>query len=235
MGDQEKARQEYDKAIAKEPNAANRFDDRMQKAITWVREKNYADADRELWRISVEAHGQSYELQEAQALRRMAQYAADDQLALERLASAEDALTHRHNLSPADRDEELAHILRVRAARLIQAGKKDEAQKALNQLGELADSNHSRTIQECWHGAAGQALASQGNFKEAIPELEEDQDNPETMSLLVKAYTETGVADKSQSASARLRAMNLASLEQVLAVEPNVPKPTATQEPVAEQ
>ena len=53
MGDQEKARQEYDKAIANEPNPANRFDYRMQKAITWVREKNYTEADREFWRISV--------------------------------------------------------------------------------------------------------------------------------------------------------------------------------------
>jgi len=235
MGDQEKARQEYDKAVAKEPNAANRFDYRMQKAITWVREKNYADADRELWRISVEAHGQSYELQEAQALRRMAQYAADDQLALERLASAEDALTHRHNLAPADRDEELARILRVRAARLIQAGKKDEAQKALNQLGELADGNHSRSIQECWHGAAGQALASQGNFKEAIPELEEDQDNPESMSLLARAYQETGAGDRSQAAADRLKAMNVASLERVLAVETSVPKPAQAKERVAVQ
>ena len=234
MGDQERARQEYDKAIEKEPNAANRFDYRMQKAVTWVREKNYTEADRELWRISVEAHGQSYELQEAQALRRMAQYAADDQLAVERLAAAEDALTHRQNLSPADRDEELAQILRLRALRLTHAAKTEDAQKALNRLGELAANNRTLTIQECWHGAAGEMLAAQGNFKEAVAELEEDQENPASLAVLVNAYKEAGAQDKSRAAAERLQAMRLPSLERVLAgVE--VGGPAQTQQPVAKQ
>src|SRR5882762_308545 len=217
MGDQERARQEYDKAIANEPNQANRFDYRMQKAITWLREKNFVEADRQLWRISVEAHAQSYELQEAQALRHMAQYATDDQQALERLGSAEDALTHRQNLAASDRDEERARILRLRAARLMQGGKSDAAQAAFNQLGQLASDNRDRVVQECWHGAAGQVLAARGNFKEAVPELEEDQDNPETLFLLARAYKQVGAIDKSHATEDRLRTMNLPSMEQALA------------------
>jgi tetratricopeptide (TPR) repeat protein len=215
MGAEQQARLEYDKAIQKEPNPANRFDYRMQKAVSWVREKNYTEADRELWRVATEAHSQSYELQEAQALRRMAQYAADDKLALERLASAEDALTHRHNLSNSDRDEELANILRVRAAR---AGTQENAQAALNQLGGMAAGSRNRVILECWHGAAGEMLVAQGKFREAIPELEEDQDNPETLALLAKAYGEVGAADKSKSTESRLRATNVPTLEQALSV-----------------
>jgi len=233
MGDQERARQEYDKAVDNEPDHANRFDYRMQKAITWVREKNYVEADRQLWRVSVEAHGQSYELQEAQALRRMAQYAADDAKALERLASAEDALTHRHNLSPSDRDEELARILRLRATRLLQAGNPDASQAALNQLEQLAAGNRDRVIQECWHGAAGEMLAAQGKFKEAVPELEEDQDNPETLALLVRAYKETGAADKSQATADRLRTTNMPSLEQARAASVARDKAAQPPEPVA--
>jgi tetratricopeptide (TPR) repeat protein len=233
MGDQERARQEYDKAIANEPNQANRFDYRMQKAITWVREKNYVEADRQLWRISVEAHAQSYELQEAQALRRMAQYGTDDQQALERLGSAEDALTHRQNLAASDRDEERARILRLRAARLMQAGKSEAAQAALNQLGQLASDNRDRLIQECWHGAAGQMLAAKGNFKEAIGELEEDQDNPETLFLMARAYKATGAIDKSHTTEDRLRTMNLPSLEQALAASALRDKATQAPEPVA--
>lgn len=215
MGAEEQARLEYDKAIQKEPNPANRFDYRMQKAVSWVREKNYTEADRELWRVATEAHSQSYELQEAQALRRMAQYTADDKLALERLASAEDALTHRHNLSNSDRDEELANILRVRAAR---AGTQGNAQAALNQLAGMAAGSRNRVILECWHGAAGEMLVAQGKFREAIPELEEDQDNPETLALLAKAYGEVGAADKSKSTESRLRATNVPTLEQALSV-----------------
>jgi tetratricopeptide (TPR) repeat protein len=233
MGDQEKARQEYDKAIVREPDPANRLDYRMQKVITWVREKNYVEADRELWRISVEAHAQSYELQEAQALRRMAQYAEDDKLAIERLASAEDALTHRQNLSPSDRDEELAQILRLQAAHLVRAGRADAAQAALNRLGQLAAGNRDRVIQECWHGATGAMLVAQSNFKEAVAELEEDQDNPETLALLVKAYKEVGAADKSHATAERLRTTNMPSLEQALATSGPRDKPAQTREPVA--
>jgi tetratricopeptide (TPR) repeat protein len=217
MGDEGQARQEYDKAIDREPSRANRFDYRLQKAITWVREKNYVEADREFWRISVEAHSQSYELHEAQALRQMAQYGTDDRQALERLASAEDALTHRQNLAASDRDEERARILRVRAARSLQAGQTDAAQAALNQLGELAAGNRNTVIQECWHGAAGETLAAKGNFKDAIGELEEDQENPETLLWLVRAYRETGAADLSRATEDRLRTMHLPTLEQVLA------------------
>ena len=216
MGAGEQARLEYDKAIQNEPNPANRFDDRMQKAISWVREKNYTEADRELWRVATEAHSQSYELQEAQALRRMAQYASDDKLALERLASAEEALTHRHNLSPSDRDGELASILRVRAGRAAHVGAQENAQAALNQLGAMAAGSRNRVILECWHGAVGEMLVAQGKFQEAISELEEDQDNPETLALLVKAYAEVGAADKSQGTETRLRATNVPSLEQAL-------------------
>ncbi len=233
MGDQERARQEYDKAIANEPDPANRFDYRMQKAITWVREKNYVEADRDLWRISVEAHSQSYELQEAQALRRMAQYAADDKQALERLASAEDALTHRQNLAAFERDEERARILRLRAARLVQAGQPEAAQAAFNQLEKLAAENRDHMIQQCWHGAAGEMLAAKGNFKDAIAELEEDQDNPETLLLLARAYKETGDVDKSQATENRVRTMNLPSLEEALAAGAMPTKTAPAPEPVA--
>jgi hypothetical protein len=163
----------------------------------------------------------------------MAQYAADDQQAIERLGMAEDALTHRGNLSASDRDEELAHILRLRAARLLQAGKAEASQAALNRLGALAAGNRDLLIQECWHGAAGEALAAKGNFKEAVPELEEDQDNPETLALLVRAYKETGAVDKSQATAERLRMTNMPSLEQALAASGARDKAAQPPEPVA--
>jgi tetratricopeptide (TPR) repeat protein len=235
MGDQQRARQEYEKTIEREPSQANRFDYRMQKAITWVREKNYVEADRDLWRISVEAHNQSYELHEAQALRQMAQYATDDKQALERLISAEDALTHRHNLAVADRDEERARILRLRAARLLQAAQPDAAQDTFKQLQELAEGNHDRVVQECWHGAAGEMLAAKGNFKDAIPELEEDQDNPETLLLLVRAYKQTGAIDKSRATEERLRTTNQPTLEQALAAAPLRDKAAPEPAPFAAQ
>jgi tetratricopeptide (TPR) repeat protein len=218
MGKQKQARKEYDKAIQQEPDPATKFDYLMQRATTWVREKRYAVADREFGKVAAEAHAQSYELQEAQALRRMAQYQVDNELALDRLASAEDSLGHRQNLSASLRDEELAHILRLRAARSVRAGKEEAARASLVRLEQMAASSRNRAIQLCWHGAAGEMLMAQGKFKDAIPELEEDRDNPETLGLLVEAYREAGAPDKQQSAEERLRTTHLPTLEQALSV-----------------
>jgi len=163
----------------------------------------------------------------------MAQYAADDGLALERLTSAEDALTHRRNLSKSDQDEERAQILRERAARLLHTGKTDDAQKALNQLGELASTNRSRTIQQCWHGAAGASLIGQQKYSEAIAELEEDQDNPESLALLAKAYLQAGLNDKSRATADRVQHFNMPTLEQVLALSDDSTQPAQSKDPVA--
>ena len=78
-------------------------------------------------------------------------------------------------------------------------------------------------------------LASGGNFKEAIAELEEDQDNPETLVLLARAYKETGAIDKSRSIEERLRTTNQPSLEQALAAAALRDKAAPPPEPVAEQ
>src|SRR5258708_14357229 len=146
----------------------------------------------------------------------MAEYGSDDKQALERLAQAEDSLTHRQSLAASDLDEERARIVRVRAKRSLQGGQAEAAQTALNQLGELAARNHDSVIQECWHGAAGEMLAAKGNFKGAIAELEEDQENPESLFWLVRAYKETAATDLSRTPEDRLRTTYQPTLEQTL-------------------
>lgn len=91
------------------------------------------------------------------------------------------------------------------------------ARIARNQLEELAGTNRNRVIQECWHGAAGEVLAAQGKFKDAIPELEEDKDNPATLALLIKEYGEAGEVDKGKGAEGRLRTTNMPTTERALA------------------
>ena len=76
-------------------------------------------------------------------------------------------------------------------------------------------------------------LAAKGNFKEAVPELEEDQDNPETLFLLARAYKQTGAIDRSHATEDRLRTTNLPSLEQALAVSAIRDKAAQAPEPVA--
>jgi len=74
MGNQEQARIEYEKAIRFAHNEADRLTYDMQKAMTWVRESNFAEADKAFIAIAETAHAKGQDLQEAQALRHLAEY-----------------------------------------------------------------------------------------------------------------------------------------------------------------
>jgi hypothetical protein len=58
----------------------------------------------------------------------------------------------------------------------------------------------------------------QKKYEEAITCLEEDQDNPFTLELLVQAYYQTNQSDKLHQAEATLRGTNVATMEQALVV-----------------
>ncbi len=95
MGNQEQARAEYDKAIRFAFNEADRLTYSMQRAMTWIRDGKFAEADRDFQEIAATAHAKEQDLQEAQALRHIAEYQADDNAALRQLALAEEAVSHR--------------------------------------------------------------------------------------------------------------------------------------------
>jgi hypothetical protein len=73
-------------------------------------------------------------------------------------------------------------------------------------------------IQSSYHGAAGALLMEQKKYEDAIAQLEEDQDNPFTMELLVQAYYQTMRTEKLHEVEARLRGTNVPSMEQALVV-----------------
>jgi hypothetical protein len=103
----------------------------------------------------------------------------------------------------------------VRAAR---SGNQPLADQTMHQLETLANGNRSRVIQSSWHGAAGALLMDQKKYEDAIAHLEEDQDNPLTMELLVQAYYQTLQTEKLNEMEGRLRAMNVPTMEQALVV-----------------
>src|SRR5499427_4061468 len=138
MGNQEQARAEYDKAIRFAHNEADRVNYEMQKAMTYVRDGNYAEADKEFLDVATTAHNKEHDLQEAQALRHMAEYQADDNVALKHLKLAEESLGHRSTISQSDRDEELSRILRNRVIHASRAGNPSLADKSLQELEAMA-------------------------------------------------------------------------------------------------
>src|SRR5215472_10526195 len=218
MGNEEQARVEYDKAIRFAHNEADRLTYSMQKAMTYVRDGNYADADMQFQEIAETAHAKNHDLQEAQALRHMAEYQADENLALKHLKLAEEALGHRSTISISDRDEELSRILRNRVVRAAHAGNPALAEKSLQQLEAMANGSRNRVIQSSYQGAAGTLLMDQKKYEDAIAHLEDDQDNPLTMELLVQAYYQTMQTEKLHEAEVKLRGTNVPTMEQALVV-----------------
>src|SRR6202011_6189904 len=92
MGNQEQARIEYDKAIRFAQNEADRLSYGIQKAMTFVRDGKFVEADKQLQEIAETAHAKEQDLQEAQAYRQAAEYQADDKTALKYLETAEESL-----------------------------------------------------------------------------------------------------------------------------------------------
>ena len=218
MGNQAQARIEYDKAISQALNNADRIDYMMQKSTTWVRDANPTEADRAFAETAQKAHELGLDLQEAQAHQRMAAYQADDAAALKHLEAAEDALGHRQDLSPLDRDEEMSRILRYRAVRAAHAGNQELAQKSLRTLESMALSSRNLVIQSSYHGAAGALLVAQEKWQDAISHLEEDSNDPFSMQLLSRAYYEAGANDKMHAVEERLRGTNVPTIEQAVVV-----------------
>ena len=218
MGDEVRARVEYDRAIAGAKNDGERMEFTLQKAQSWVREGNFAEADKAYAAAAERAHALNLDLMEAQAHRMMAMYQPDDATALQHLQSAEEALSHRAEIAETEKEEERAKILRYRATFAAHAGNQDLAQKSLHQLETMANSGHGSNIQAEYHGAAGALLMNKEKYAEAIPHLEEDRNNPYSMELLAKACAEAGTADEMHEVDGQLRALNTPTVEQALVV-----------------
>jgi hypothetical protein len=186
--------------------------------MTYVREGNFTQADKDFSEIAENGHAKGQDLQEAQAERHMGEYQADDASALKHLKLAEEALHHLTTISASDRDEELSRILRTRTVRASRSGNQALADQSLKQLETLANGSRNRVIQASYHGAAGTLLMDQKKYEEAIAQLEEDQDNPFTMELLVQAYYQTMQTEKLHAIEAKLRGTNVPTMEQALVV-----------------
>jgi tetratricopeptide (TPR) repeat protein len=217
MGNQEQARVEYDKAINFAHNEADRLTYSMQKAMTWVRDGKFSEADKSFQEIAQTAHAKDQDLQEAQAYRHLAEYQTDDNAALKYLQDAEESLGHR-TISKGDKDEEMSRILRNRTVRAAHAGNPQLADKSLKQLEAMASGSRNHVILSSYNGAAGTLLMDQKKYDEAISNLEEDRDNPFTMELLVQAYYQTNQSEKLAEAEATLRGTNVPTMEQAIVV-----------------
>jgi len=219
MGDEERARAEYQKAIDEDPNEANRVNTALQSGMTWVRENKLEEADKAFAAVAQQAHEKGLNLMEARAHRFMAMYQKEDKSALAHLEQAESALSH-HDISEWERQEERARILRVRVSRAQNSGNHKLANKSLRQLETLAKESRNTVILQSYHAAAGMLDMAQEKYQEAISNLQEDGNDPVSLELLSRAYQATGALDEQHTIQSKLRAINMPTLEQALIVVP---------------
>jgi tetratricopeptide (TPR) repeat protein len=218
MGEEEQARKEYEKAIHEAPSNGAKAEYLQKRALTYVREKKYAEADAAYLDAAQKAHAMEQWIWEARAHRVMAMYEPDQAAAMKNLDQAEALLeVAKGKVAQLDFDEERAHLLRVRVERALAVGDGSTAEKLVGELEKLASPGSSVNTQRIYHGAAGTLLLAQMKYAEAIPQLEEDVVNPLSMKLLITAYQKTGAARAAASLNKRLLGWKVPSIEEALA------------------
>lgn len=220
MGEEERARAEYKKAINMAPQASDKIEFGQQAAMTWVRQRKVSEADTAFSALAADAHAAGLGLHEASLHRMMAQYQPDPQTALQHLAQADRLLVSGSDLSKTDVDEEHARILRWRAEFAERAGEHAAADQAAHLLELMVAGSRSDVIWHSYNAARGSLLAARGNYAEAIPFLQEDHDNPFSMRLLVSAYEKTGAKEQADEEQKELLSMNAPTIEHAIVVVP---------------
>ena len=215
-GDEPRARAEYALAILHASSKTEAAQWGLQSAITYIREQDFAGADAAFRAVASQAHENDLAVPEAEAYRTMASYQTDGAKALELLKKAEAVLHEKHSLPKAAQQQELAVVLRERVARAVRESNSELANATLKELHDLADTTHDQVVQIAYDGAAGAVLVGQGKYDEALTHLTEDNRNPISISLMVRAYQKTGDKTHADELSQLLSNWNEPTLEQAL-------------------
>lgn len=218
MGEEEQARREYEKAIQEAPSDGLKADYLQKMALTYVREKNYSEADTAYLNAAAQAHATKQWIAEARAYRTMAMYEPNQSAAMKNLDKADALLVQAsRSVSQVDINEEKAHVLRVRVERALAAGDFAGAEKLVAKLGELAAPGSSSNTQRIYHGAVGTLLFYQEKYSDAISQLGEDAANPLSMKLMILACHQIGDSEHAAILSKKLVGWKVPGVEEALA------------------
>jgi tetratricopeptide (TPR) repeat protein len=208
MGDEKRAREEYLTAMKGTKERPTQLNYQILWAMTFYRENQPLRSRQEMVKLAAEAHIEGLPVQEAEIHRDMALFNPNSAAALKDLDAARAVLSETHKILPGDRDNELASILQTRAFIAAGAGKTDVALVALKPLIEMAQTSRSTPVQNSYHSANGAFLFSQADYAAAIPELEEDAQNPLSLRLLAEAQSKSGQTADAQKTLATLAAIS---------------------------
>ncbi len=219
MGDQKRARKEYAIAFKKFPlPELHAVQWQTRAATTYVREGNFKKADQAFQALADDAHKKHLSQVEADVYRQMAMYQPDPNTTLALLNKADVAIHEAENSAPAMLEQERAQILRARVELAVKTDNQKTAQTTVDELSRMADSSNDKLIETSYHAAAGAWFSFKGDYKQAIPDLEEDINNPLSLELLAVAYQQSGDSIGAKQTSDTLANTNDPTLEQALVV-----------------
>jgi predicted Zn-dependent protease len=220
MGEEVRARKEYDAAFKKFPSLGelDRIRWMTHQATTYIYESDIAGADKAFQSLAEYSHSNHLYQAEAETYRQMAMYQTKTDRALELLAKAESAVREGNNVSAINAHQETAQILRTRVEVAIKADDSLTADSAVAKLAQLALNSDDKIIDSAFNGALGAHLSYEQKYREAIPHLEEDGNNPLSLERLATAYRMTGYFSGARHTEQVLAKLNDLSVEQALVV-----------------
>jgi tetratricopeptide (TPR) repeat protein len=219
MGEQDRARSEYDKAIELEQDPGTKLTDQMLKAMTYFRENRLADGRKAHLTLALAVHKDGrFPVAEAEIHRTLALFNPDPKAAMRDLRDAELVLSEKHAMARDEHDTELATIIQTRTFIAAQAGMKPEAERALVPLAAMAKTSRSTPVQKSYHSANGAVLLLDGRYAMAVAEFQEDPRNPLSLRLLADAETKAGEPVAGQQVLVTLAAINDERVESAVAV-----------------
>lgn len=220
MGDEQRARKEYDAAFEKYPSLPEleRIRWMTRQATTYIYESDIAGADKAFQSLAEYSHSQHLCQAEAETYRQMAMYQTQPDRSLELLAKAENAVREGNNVSAISAHQEAAQILRTRVEVAIKAKDSLAADSAVAKLVQLALNSNDKVIDSALNGALGAHLSYEAKYKQAIPHLEEDGNNPLSLERLATAYRMTGYFSGARHTEQVLAKLNDPTVEQALVV-----------------
>ncbi|HEV2990783.1 MAG TPA: tetratricopeptide repeat protein [Candidatus Angelobacter sp.] len=216
MGDQARARAEYETAIQHAPSQSAAIQWTMNSAVTWIRQNDFTKANAVLHDIAQRAHENNLAELESSAFRQMALFEKDPAARQELLTRAESALHHDHPLSKLASEQQTAQIMRARIYAFLEEKDLGAANRILDELHSTSEDTHNGFIRVVFHGANGAVLTMEGKYEDAIGELLEDDRNLFSMKYLAMAYQKSGATQEASRWAARLAGTKNPTLEQAL-------------------
>ena len=217
MGDEDRARAEYLKAIAMTTDRRTKMDYKIFWAMTYFRENDLENGRKEFTNLAKQAHAQGLSYDEAESYRDMAFFNTDPAGSMADLDAAENA-TEKGQYSKEGRAIELATIWQTRAYLATRASLNDQVELAQQKLSDAAEESRDNIVQQSFHSASGALLFIKGQYTEAIGELEQDPENPMSLELLAEAAGKAGEDKRAHKTLAILAGLNNELIETAFVV-----------------